>query len=190
MTRSIFSAIIALVVGIGVGLIVQPLLVSSVYGSNTHQPYHGQDSRTISSLSPDDIRQIEAGEGWGLAKPAELNGYPGPAHVLELTDELALEPGQQQAIQASFDAMKTDAKALGAQLIAAEAALDIAFRSGAMPPGRLRELLEEAENARVALRQVHLSAHLDITPLLTVDQKAQYAALRGYGDGRHGHGGH
>ena len=48
------------------------------------QPYAGQETRVISSLSPEDQRALRAGEGGGLAKPAELNGYPGPAHVLEL----------------------------------------------------------------------------------------------------------
>ena len=38
----------------------------------------------IKSLSQDDQSALLAGRGMGLARPAELNGYPGPAHVLEL----------------------------------------------------------------------------------------------------------
>ena len=29
--------------------------------------------------------ELLAGGGWGFALPAELNGLPGPRHVLELT---------------------------------------------------------------------------------------------------------
>lgn len=39
--------------------------------------YSGQEKRTIKSLSKDDIEQLNAGKGWGLAKAAELNGMPG-----------------------------------------------------------------------------------------------------------------
>jgi hypothetical protein len=35
-----------------------------------------------------------SGQGSGFAKPAELNGYPGPAHVLELAGPLGLDAPQ------------------------------------------------------------------------------------------------
>ena len=56
----------------------------------THQPYAGFEIRDIASLSQQDIQALREGSGWGLALPAELNGFPGPAHVLELSDELGL----------------------------------------------------------------------------------------------------
>jgi hypothetical protein len=40
-------------------------------------PYAGQDQREIKSLSAQDVTDLLAGSGWGFAKPAELNGYPG-----------------------------------------------------------------------------------------------------------------
>jgi hypothetical protein len=36
----------------------------------------------------------------GLALPAELNGYPGPIHVLELSDKLGLSAEQKSRIEA------------------------------------------------------------------------------------------
>ncbi len=48
----------------------------------------------IRSLTPEEIRQIEQGEGAGFAKPAELNGLPGPRHVLDLAHELDLSADQ------------------------------------------------------------------------------------------------
>jgi hypothetical protein len=36
----------------------------------------------------------------GMAKAAELNGYPGPAHVLSLATQLGLTPDQHQQVTA------------------------------------------------------------------------------------------
>ncbi len=51
-------------------------------GQEHASKYSGQEKRTIKSLSPDDIAELERGGGWGLAKAAELNGLPGPAHLI------------------------------------------------------------------------------------------------------------
>ena len=51
-------------------------------------PYAGQQARAIKALSDDDIAALRKGEGMGVAKAAELNGYPGPAHVLVLAADL------------------------------------------------------------------------------------------------------
>ncbi|MEX0343625.1 MAG: hypothetical protein AB3N20_01805 [Rhizobiaceae bacterium] len=158
--------------------------------SVSHQPYAGQQARRISSLSEADINSLEKGEGWGLAKPAELNGYPGPAHVLEFADKLDLDSEQLLDIEAAFEAMRTEAIELGNALVAAELALDEAFRSGKITPEVLAGKLNAAAEIRVALRAVHLNAHLRITPLLSDDQKQKYAALRGYSAGHDGHSGH
>ncbi|MBT3972460.1 MAG: hypothetical protein HOE99_01485, partial [Acidiferrobacteraceae bacterium] len=53
-------------------------------GSIVASPYVGQETRVIKSLSAEDIDDLINGRGWGLAKPAELNGVPGPAHLLEM----------------------------------------------------------------------------------------------------------
>lgn len=44
----------------------------------------------------------------------------------------------------------------------------------------LERLVQEAGDARAALRLFHLSAHLLTLPLLTEDQVRQYSILRGY----------
>jgi Spy/CpxP family protein refolding chaperone len=186
----LFSHIGTLAVGalIGAALaIYAPKLMS-----HHAQPYAGQDQRQISSLSASDVAALEKGEGWGLAKPAELNGYPGPAHVLEFAEELSLTEAQKQKVNAAFAEMKQKAVELGNALIGAEKALDHAFMSGHATPEILAQRLEITEKTRAALRAAHLAAHLEITPILTDDQRQRYAALRGYGAGdAHGqHGGH
>ncbi len=158
------------------------------------QPYAGQESREIASLSEADVTALLAGEGWGLALPAELNGYPGPAHVLELAAELELSDTQRAEIQAVFEAMRAEARRLGADYVEAERHLSRMFRAGHANPGMLQAQLTASSNALAELRLVHLAAHLEVTPLLSEAQRAAYAELRGYGgthDGDHsGHGGH
>lgn len=58
-------------------------------------PYAGEQSRSIKSLSQQETADYLSGKGMGFAKAAELNGYPGPGHVLELADKLALSPTQK-----------------------------------------------------------------------------------------------
>lgn len=158
---------------------------ASVHGA-AHAPYAGQQTRQVSSLSAGDVSQLLAGQGWGLAKPAELNGYPGPRHVLDAAAELELTSDQRQQIQLAFDEMSAEARKLGEAYVAAERALDEAFRSGKISEELLRERLQQAQGLRTQLRQVHLAAHLRITPLLSDSQIKKYVELRGYGE----HAGH
>jgi len=148
-----------------------------------HSPYAGLEAREIKSLSEADIEELRRGGGWGLALPAELNGVPGPAHLLELRDEIGLDADQIAAIEAIFRRMQADAREAGARFIDAEAALEAAFRAGTLEPAHLRDLIDAAAAARADLRFVHLSRHLDMPRLLGDAQIARYDALRGYGAG-------
>lgn len=177
----------ALVFGIAFGSVATLLAPSLFKGHSANQPYADQQGRSISSLSVNDVAQLKGGKGWGLAKPAEFNGYPGPSHVLEFADKLELSTKQKAAVDDAFLRMQLKAKELGLALIEAEKALDAAFVGKAISKAELNRLLSVAESARAKLRSVHLSAHLEVTPLLTNEQKIKYASLRGYGSG---HGGH
>lgn len=145
-----------------------------------HPPYQGFEMREITSLSEQDIDALREGSGWGLALPAELNGFPGPAHVLELADELRLSESQEQRVSSIFNAMRVDAIAKGEALIDAERNLDEGFRSKGLDANQLRRLIKAAEAARADLRYIHLSRHLMTLELLDLDQVAAYAVLRGY----------
>jgi hypothetical protein len=146
-----------------------------------HFPYAGMEGRDIKSLSDSDLDDLRSGRGWGLALAAELNGVPGPAHLLELQDRIGLSAEQVTAIEAIFAAMQTEAEAAGERLIAAEAAIEAAFRTGDLTPVRLRTLIDTAADARAELRFIHLSRHLETPPLLTAEQIVRYKELRGYG---------
>lgn len=144
------------------------------------QPYAGLQSRPIKSLSESDINELRRGGGWGLALPAELNGHPGPAHLLELKDQIPLSAEQVTRIQALFDSMRQAAVPVGEQLIAAEAAIEAAFASGKVEAASLRQLLNDAERARSELRFIHLSQHVQTVSLLQPRQIQRYNVLRGY----------
>lgn len=150
-------------------------------GHQGHGPYAGMERREVKSLSDNDIAELRRGGGWGTALPAELNGFPGPAHLLELKDKLGLSGEQVRAIEAMHAKMKADAIAAGERLIAAEKALDAAFVAGGLTKERLRTLIAAAEEARADVRFVHLSRHLETPPLLKPEQIALYNRLRGYG---------
>lgn len=155
--------------------------VVAVANPGHHSPYAGEETREVKSLSPEDVRQLRGGAGWGLAKAAELNGYPGPIHLLELKAELGLSPQQIAAISAIYEAMRSDAIRLGEELIRREEGLESRFRRRTIDEAALREALDGIAAARRDLRFVHLSAHLKIMPHLTEQQVAAYWTLRGYG---------
>ena len=172
--------------------VVLAMSMWSAVRAETASPYAGQEARSIKALSAKDINDLLAGRGWGFAKPAELNGYPGPAHVLDLKAELALDPNQISAIEAIFTAMEADARMAGAAYVEAERALDVAFAAQTVDAQTLDRLAKEAARLRGAVRAVHLRAHLDVKPLLSRHQIGRYNELRGYGapDHRGGHHGH
>jgi Spy/CpxP family protein refolding chaperone len=160
-------------------------------GHHAASPYAGEEARAISSLSAGDVADLLAGKGWGFAKPAELNGYPGPLHVLQLDEKLKLTPEQRAQIQAIFDRMAAGARETGAKFVEAERALDAAFRSAAIDEVTLAERVAAAEALRAELRRIHLAAHLETTPILTPEQRHAYVMLRGYSsDPMPGHGQH
>jgi hypothetical protein len=92
-----------------------------------HQPYAGEHTRDIKSLSQKEIEDLRAGAGMGYARAAELNSYPGPSHVLELADQLGLSLEQRAATKRLMDAHKAEARAIGAAgYNCARAALQVA----------------------------------------------------------------
>ena len=149
-------------------------------GHDMSTPYAGQQDRAIKSLSGKDIDDLRNGRGWGLARAAELNGMPGPVHVLELSAEIGLSPSQVTAITGHFNAMKAKAVPLGKTLIEREARLERAFASRDIDGPKLKALLSDIAAARSELRFVHLAAHLETPAILSPAQIKAYNKLRGY----------
>jgi len=157
------------------------LVALSLLGCAGHSHYSGWESRDIKALSPTDIDGYRTGRGMSLALAAELNGYPGPLHVLELGDKLSLTDTQRVATQELFQRMKASAIAAGEDVVNAERDLDRLFASKAASPPRLNEALARVAQAQAKLRGSHLQAHLEQVRILTPEQVIKYNNLRGYG---------
>src|SRR5712691_10899573 len=108
------------------------IIVASTANSlaQTTSPYAGQQQRTIKALSDQEIGDLLEGRGMGLAKAGELNSYPGPLHVLQLAEQLALSDPQRAATNLLYAKMRERAVSMGGQIIEAEQTLDRAFADG------------------------------------------------------------
>jgi len=157
-----------------------PLCAYSASEHSNKSKYVGQEKREIKSLSESDIEELENGKGWGFAKAAELNGVPGPVHLLEMKKEIRLSSEQIQKIEAIYQKMKKQAIPLGLGLIELERRLNNHFANRTITDNLLHELLGEIVQVRKKLRYTHLSAHLKTPDILTHEQITLYNELRGY----------
>ena len=144
------------------------------------QPYAGLQSRAIKALSAEQIADLTAGRGMSFALPAELNGYPGPIHVIELADQLALTGDQRTRLQALFEQMRQEAIGIGHRLIAQEGELDRLFSDRKITAASLAVSTAAIGQTQAALRATHLRYHLLTADILTPAQIQRYAELRGY----------
>jgi hypothetical protein len=142
------------------------------------------------SLSSEEIRALQEGEEMGLARTAELNGYPNPARILEAAQagKIDLFADQRQAIERIQAAMKAKAQSLGRELLAEEAALEAGFRTGRIADAELARQVEDIGRKLAELRLTHLRAHLLTADLLRPEQIEEYYQFRGYPAPAAGHG--
>lgn len=155
-------------------------LAAGAAGAQTTTDYAGEQARAIKALSERDVQGLLQGQGAGLAKAAELNGYPGPAHTLELQEPLGLTPGQAAATAALMQEHKRRARELGAALVEAERRLDALFAEHRADVAAVQHATHEVALLQARLRAEHLTTHLTQTALLNADQVRRYAELRGY----------
>lgn len=144
----------------------------------------------IKTLPPEEQAALAGGHGAGMAKAAELNGYPGPKHVLELAEELNLTAEQRQATEALFRDMQAKAAATGAEVLRREAELDRLYAERRAEPAAVAALVREIAALRGELRLIHLNAHFDMAQLLSPEQTQAYRRLRGRAAETGGHGRH
>jgi Spy/CpxP family protein refolding chaperone len=152
-------------------------LTSSVLAQ---QPYAGLQNRSIKTLSDQQIADLNAGRGMGLALAAELNGYPGPIHAIELAGELHVSPEQIAKLKALFEAMKAETIPLGTSLISQERDLNKDFADRTITFANLETTTQRIGATQAALRAAHLKYHLSTVAILTPEQVARYNELRGY----------
>ncbi len=147
------------------------------------RPYPDLAKRRVKALSEEQAAELLAGRGISLALAAELNGYPGPMHVLEHAAALGLTPEQRARAENLRRSMEGEARAIGARIVASEEELDALFARGEADAGRLAALSAALGALGGRLREVHLAAHIGMRDALSPEQRAAYARLRGYTPG-------
>jgi len=162
--------------------------VAATDGSAITSPYAGQETRRIKSLSTEDIEGLLAGSGTpfgGMAKPAELNGYPGPRHVLDAVEagEFTVTAQQMEQIKSLYELMRSDAVEIGKHIIELETTVDDALAKKNITAELLQEKILASGSLYGQLRLVHLETHLSMVDILTPHQVEQYNELRGYTSG-------
>lgn len=167
---------------------------SAAFAQHTHpsqgSAYSSMHGRDIKALSDEQLSDLREGRGMGASLPAELNGVPGPLHLLQLAGQLKVSPEQQAALERVMSEMKASAQRLGTQVIAAEAELDRSFKSGNAYESSITEATARIAALQGQLRAVHLVAHLKAKQLMSAEQVAAYNIARGYGQQPSPHGRH
>jgi hypothetical protein len=146
-------------------------------------PYAGMQTRSIKALSEQQMADLRAGRGMGLAFAAELNGYPGPSHLLEFADKIGLSNAPRYSARSMLEEMKAETITIGERLIAQEAALDKLFADHAITPDKLNTAMFGIGATQAQLRAAHLKYYLSTVAMLEPSQIQQYSALRGYDNG-------
>jgi Spy/CpxP family protein refolding chaperone len=170
------------------------VLILTVTGTpsadSQHSSYVAQEHREIKSLSDAEIADLLAGRGMGLAKAAELNGYPGPKHVLELAPQLNLTSDQLAATKKLHHSMQSKSSELGRRIVEQEQVLDTMFADKTISHESLSSELETIGELQTQLRRTHLEAHLTQAKILTAAQSEHYSKLRGYSETTSSHHAH
>jgi hypothetical protein len=163
-------------------LFMSAMLILSLPAAAQHaMPYAGQQDREIKALSEQEVADLLAGRGMGLAKAAELNSYPGPLHALDMWEALGLDPRQVAALEDQQRRMTAAAVTLGRQIVAAERELDRLFAERRIDASEIETRSEEIGRLQGRLRAVHLATHLETRATLSDAQVRRYDELRGYG---------
>jgi Spy/CpxP family protein refolding chaperone len=136
---------------------------------------------------PSDRDALENSSGSGMASYADANKYPGPLHVLEMSDQLELTDEQLKHIEAIYDDMKEKARAKGDIIIRKEEELSRMFSSATAHEESVLQTAREIGTLRGELRAVHLLAHLQAADVLSESQRLLYHHLRHGNGGSHSH---
>lgn len=158
------------------------MALTAAFGARAQTgPYAGEQQRAIKALDDREVAALRQGQGMGYAKAAELNGYPGPMHTLELAEPLQLSAEQRAATRLLMAAHKARARELGDAVVQAETTLDKLFADRQATPERVNDATQRVASLQARLRAEHLNTHLAQTALMSPSQALRYAELRGYG---------
>jgi Spy/CpxP family protein refolding chaperone len=148
-------------------------------GQHGHGHGHGADGHRAAQACTTEFEKVVGdGRGFGLAFAADQNGYPGPMHVLELKDRLALTAEQEATTRTLMHAMFTESRPKSRRLLESEAALRRLFAAASADDAAVRAAVADVERARSEVRLVHLLTHLKTRDVLTAEQRRIYHEAR------------
>ena len=179
----LITGLLSLGLGVVIGTFIPKNEGSVPKATPTPSAYVSLLDSEIRGLDQDTIEGYLTGKGLGQALPAELNGYPGPRHTIDMAEELELTEEQLTQVQALFDDMQSAVIPLGEKYLESVAELELTFREGTITDEYLQSQLEKITGIEEQMRYVHLSTHLATIDILSHDQIMQYNMMRGYGDG-------
>jgi hypothetical protein len=115
-----------------------------------------------------------------MAKLAELNGYPGPRHILDLGKELGLTTVEKEYIIIIYNDMKREALKLGQEILQIEKTANKLFANKSISDSELQRLIIKSAGNYGKLRYIHLTTYLKMMDILSQEQIILYNTLRDY----------
>jgi Spy/CpxP family protein refolding chaperone len=163
---------------IGLAVTILSTLAATAGAQHRGHTGGGDGHRAAQACATEHDQVVAEGRGFGMAFAADQNGYPGPLHILELRERLALTSEQVAKTEALMRAMFDESRPKSARLLSAEARLRGLFAEGAANEAAVRTAVADVERARSDIRLVHLLTHLRARDLLTESQRRLYHDAR------------
>ena len=167
------------------GLLLTSMAVLCIGLISTFSPVQSQQTKQVAAeieplqaMSQRDFNGLLAGRGMGLARIADISGYPGPMHVLEMAEELEITEQQREQTQDIMQRMRATAQRRGRELIEAERRLEALFDGGPVQPSAVDAALLEIARLQAQVRASHLHAHIEQARVMSSEQIEQYTELR------------
>jgi hypothetical protein len=137
--------------------------------------------RRLDTLIPRGLCVAEAealrmGYDIGGSATAEAVGLPSPERAIELANELTLNVGQIEEINALWNVELVNSRRLGRSIIEQEAKLDSVFATQPRD-WMVRPIVLEIGRLQTELRYVHLRARMRMKDVLSPTQQRRYASM-------------
>jgi Spy/CpxP family protein refolding chaperone len=163
-----------------VAALLVPLFVMAAQASDSQVDKSAtvDAKQSIKPISEYNLPGVGKGEGAGSGEAAELNGYPGPAHVIQMAANLGLDDRQIGAVKAIHEEMLQAVRAIAGEVKERQHELDALFESGTVTVAALEKATSAVSEAQGRLHFVHFRAHLKTREVLTPSQISTFKQIQ------------
>ncbi|MBC8144133.1 MAG: hypothetical protein H7X80_01040 [bacterium] len=155
---------------------IRTILTAALLCAPTFLAAQVSDTLVPRGLCVGEVDALRRGYDMGGARTAEAVGLPSPERAIELADELTLNLGQIEAINAVHNVVLVEGQRLGRAIIEHESKLDSIF-TGDPRDWTVRPIVLEIGNLQTELRYVHLRARMRMKDILSTTQQKRYATM-------------